>query len=168
MPSTNISAMAGTTTIRSPSVRSGSFDHFSFSGPLKTRCRIVRMKIAVTSRPMADSAVGPRHQREHALEDQELADEPVQARQPERREQGDAHQPAEDRRDLAQAAEVVQPAQAAAPLLEQADEPEQRRGRQAVVEHLQEHAVERGGLFGGRRRRRAPVTFATAKMPSRQ
>ena len=45
------------------------------------------------------------------------------------------------------------PAQAAAPLLEHADKPEQRRGGQAVVEHLQEHAVERGGLGRGRCRR---------------
>src|SRR5205814_8834070 len=35
----------------------GNFDHLSFSGQVKTRCKIVKMKIAVTSKPMTDSAV---------------------------------------------------------------------------------------------------------------
>lgn len=34
----------------------------------------------------------------------------------------------------------------------QTDKPEQRRSRQAMIEHLQENAIERGGLGRGRSR----------------
>ena len=54
-PSTNINAIGISNSPISPAVRSGKLDHLSFSGPLKTRCKIVRMKIAVTSRPITDS-----------------------------------------------------------------------------------------------------------------
>ena len=92
----------------------------------------------------------------------------VQARQAQRGEQRDAHQPAENRRGLAQAAEIVQPAQAAAALLDQADKIKQSRRRQAVVEHLQDDAVERRGLLIRPNRAEPSVNRAAAKMPSRQ
>ena len=135
-------------------VRSGSADHLAFSGPLKTRCKTVSKKIAVTSKPITDSAVAHVASGNDALENQEFADEPIQARQPERCEDRDAHQSAKHRRDFAQAAEVIQPAQPAAALFQKADEPEQNRRGQTVIEHLQQHAVERGGFFAVPRRRR--------------
>ena len=91
----------------------------------------------------------------------------VQPRQPQRREERDAHQPGQHRRGFAQPAELVNAAMAAGALLHHGDKPEQRRRRNAVVEHLQDHAVERRGLTGLRGRVPAAGT-ASAKMASRQ
>src|SRR6185503_10493805 len=54
-PSRNINPMAGSTTQRSPSVRSEKPDHFGSSGPFQTRCRIVSRNTAVVSRPSTES-----------------------------------------------------------------------------------------------------------------
>jgi hypothetical protein len=88
-------------------------------------------------------------QRKDAAEDEELADEAVEAGKAERREERNAHEAREDRRGLAQAAEVVDAAQAAGAELDHGEEPEERGGGEAVIEHLQDDAVERGGLAGG-------------------
>ena len=112
----------------------------------------VRITTAVTSRPRTETVAATQDKRKNAAEDEELADEAVEAGQAERAEQRDAHEPGEDRRGLAQAAEVVDAAQAAGAELDHGDEPEERGGSDAVVEHLQDDAVERGGLAGLLRR----------------
>ena len=91
-------------------------------------------------------------ERKNAAEDEELADEAVEAGQAERRKERDAHESGEDRRGLAQAAEIVDAAQTAGAELDHGDEPEERGGGDAVIEHLQDDAVERGGLAGLLRR----------------
>ena len=56
-------------------------------------------------------------QRKDAAEDEEFAEKAVEARQPERREERDAHEAGKHRRGLAQAAEVVDAAMAAGALV---------------------------------------------------
>ena len=94
-------------------------------------------------------ARGPGRERESSFEYQELANKTVQPRQTQRREQCDTHKSAENGRDFAQAAEVIQTAQAATSLLDEAYKPKQRRGGQPVIEHLQHHAIDGGGFFNG-------------------
>jgi hypothetical protein len=60
---------------------------------------------------------------------------------PSDREERDAHQPGQHRRRLAQAAKLVDAAMTAGALLHHGHKPEERRRRDAVVEHLQDHAV---------------------------
>ena len=69
---------------RSRVVRSGKVDHLAFSGPLKTRCKTVRMKIAVISRPRTESAAAHMASEKTPFENQKFADETVQAGQAER------------------------------------------------------------------------------------
>src|SRR6266540_1024471 len=91
----------------------------------------------------------PGRQREHAFENQEFPDKPVETRQSERRKKRDAHQSAEHRRDPAQAAEVVQTAQAAGAPFDETQKTEHGRRGQPVIEHLEQHAVEQGSLLQG-------------------
>jgi hypothetical protein len=137
------------------------------SGPLNTRCKIVSRKIAVSSKPRGKRR-RPRRQRERALENEEFAGETVQARQPERREERDAHQAAEDRRGLAQAAEIVQPAQAAAALLDQADEIKRAEAVRPWLNICSITPLSAAAFSVGPERRSPSVSRATAKMPSRQ
>src|ERR1035438_3244256 len=87
-------------------------------------------------------------QRKDAAEDQEFADEAVKAGQAERREEHDAHKSGEHGGWLADAAELVDAAMAIGALLQHGDKPEERGRGDAVIEHLQDDAVERGGLAG--------------------
>ncbi len=80
---------------------------------------------------------------------------PFSAGQAERGKHGDAHPAAEQGSALHQAAEIVDPAEAA-PLLEQSDEVEQRGRGDAVVEDLHEDAAQRRLHFGQRPRQPAP------------
>ena len=105
-------------------------------------------------------------QGKNAAEDEELADKAVEAGQAERRKERDAHESGEDRSGLAQAAEIVDAAQAAGAELDHGDEPEESCRGDAVIEHLQDDAVERGGLAG--LLRGASGGNGQAKMPSRQ
>src|SRR5665213_3463057 len=67
---------------------------------------------------------GPGDEGEGAFEDEELADEAVEAGEPEGGEKRDAHEAGKDGGDFAEAAEVVEGACAVAALLNQGDEPE--------------------------------------------
>src|SRR6185437_7405694 len=87
-------------------------------------------------------------ERKDAAEDEKLADKAVKAGQSERGKKGEAHEPGEHRRGLAQTAEIEEPADSAGAQLDDGDKPEQRRGGETVVEHLQNNAVERGSLVG--------------------
>ena len=75
-------------------------------------------------------------------EDQELADEAVQARQADRGERRDQEEGGRDRDDGRDAAVGRDLARVAA-LVEDADEEEERAGREAVVDHLEDRALER-------------------------
>ena len=153
IPSTKIRAMTGPSVHRSPVVRSFQPAQRLGSGPLNTRCKMVSRKIAVISRPEGRNRRRPPRQRQGPFENQKLAHKSIQPGQSERRQQGDAHQSAKNRRRFAQAPKIVQPAPPAAPLLDQPDKIKQGRGRQTVIEHLQHDPVEGGGFIGSRIRR---------------
>src|SRR5665213_367575 len=95
---------------------------------------------------------GPGDEGEGAFEDEELADEAVEAGEPEGGEKRDAHEAGKDGGDFAEAAEVVEGACAVAALLNQGDEPEDGGGGEAVVEHLEDDAVHGGEFLRGERR----------------
>src|SRR5580658_5176103 len=54
-PSAKMSVITGSTVKRSAIVKSGQQFHFSGNGPLKTRCKMVSKKMAVSSRPGMES-----------------------------------------------------------------------------------------------------------------
>ena len=137
-------AMAGASARRSPVVRSGKLAQLLVERAGEDALDDSEDEDGGEQKAEDGDGGGPGDERERALEDEELADEAVEARQAERGEEGDAHQAGEDGSDFAQAAEVVEAAQAAAALFEQSDEPEDRRGGEAVVEHLQHDAVHGG------------------------
>ena len=166
MPMTNISAVAGNTINRSRHVRSAHRRPFFIQRPVEHALDHRQQENRRDQQPDDGQRRRPRRQREHALENQEFADKSVQPRQPQRRENRNAHQPAKNRRDLAQPAKIINPAQPAAALLQKADEAKQDRRGQSVVEHLQQHAVERRGAFVPAWS--LPVNLATANTPSRQ
>ena len=143
-----MSAIGGSSASRSPVVRSGRCDHLSIERSGEDALKNCQDEDRRSKQANDRKRGRPRRQRKCASEDQKFADEAIQSRQTQRRKQGDAHQAAEHRGDFAQAAEIVQSAQAAAAFFQQGHKPKQRRGRQAVIEHLQNHAVERGRFCG--------------------
>ena len=80
--------------------------------------------------------------REGARDDEELADEPVQAGDADARHRRDDEERGVDRHRLRETAKVVEHARVAA-VVDDADEEEERAGRDAVVDHLEE------GTFDG-------------------
>ena len=77
---------------------------------------------------------------EYAEQNQELADEPVQARQPNRRERDDQERSDQMRHDSLEAAELGDEARVAA-IREHADDQEQAAGAHTVIEHLIDRAL---------------------------
>ena len=73
---------------------------------------------------------------ERAQQDEELADEPVQTREPDRTEHDHHEHAGEDGRHLLEPSEVGDLA-GVAPLVDHPDEQEQGAGGQPVVDHLQ-------------------------------
>ena len=84
---------------------------------------------------------------ERADEDQELADEPVQPGQADRAEHDHQEDEGHDRGDLLEAAELGDLPGVAA-LVDHPDEEEQGAGREAVVDHLQDRALQALGREG--------------------
>ena len=142
MPMANMSSVTGTMTNFSPRVRSGNALQLSASGPLKSDCIARRNVIAVNEKPENGDRCEDCGDCERAFENQKLADESVQPGQAERGEHGDAHPAAEEWCALHQAAEIIDPAQAAA-LFEQTDKVKQRGRSDAVIENLHEDAAQR-------------------------
>ena len=136
----------------SPAVRrradQGTLAHLLRHGPVNTFWITVRITAAVTSRPRIETVAATQDSGNTPRKIRNSPDKSVEPRKPERREKRNAHQPGKHRSRLAQSAEVVDPALPAAALLNHGDKPEERRRRDAVIEHLQDHAVERCGLAG--------------------
>ncbi len=166
MPSAKISAITGSTA--QPLARrqippaAPSFRQRPAEDPLQNRQQKNRRQQQAEGR----NRRRPPRQRQDSLEDEEFAGKPVQSRQAQRGQEGDAHQPAKNRRGPAQPAEIVQPAQPAAALLDQADEIKEGGGGQAVVEHLQDHAVERRRLVRSSPPRRGRPVAPRQKYPA--
>ena len=77
---------------------------------------------------------------ERARDDHELADEAVGAGQADARHRDDDEERRVDRHHLGEAAELVEQARVAA-VVDHADQEEERAGRDAVVDHLQDRAL---------------------------
>src|SRR5438270_12799893 len=74
-------------------------------------------------------------------QDEELTDEPVQPRQPQRRQGDDEEDATEDRRYRTQPAEVIDQPRVT-PLVQHAYQQEEPAGRDAVADHLQAGALQ--------------------------
>ena len=84
---------------------------------------------------------------ERAGENQELADESIQARQSDRRQHRDDEQRGVKRHCLRDTA-VIGEKPRVPPLVQNSDEKEERAGRKAVIHHLQDRAFDRRLIEG--------------------